>query len=1564
MDILLYSEAYYIINDKKISGEICVTNEYLVFNKIGYMASINHFEFTKEMKNEYGTFECPLTSIISSNFGEYKNFSNSLVVKLEDNNTYVFIIEKDDYKWKAIFPLLINKAKEQYMIHFDPTTEIKKYKELCDKGLITLEEYNEKKKKLLEYDLSDYNVFDLLRIFEDAQYNYSKLLSQATKDTLTGLYNRWETTRLIEKFLSEDGALGTHALIMLDLDDLKKINDSLGHQVGDDVLKKIGKCLNKTFRQEDICGRIGGDEFFVFLKNVSASIVIKKVRSLLKQLQLVYKYKGEEIVTSISIGISMYHGAKDHNKTLKKLYSEADAALYKSKSLGKNTYTFADELDAVSDSSSQNLLKSDLITYNLRGLMDNLANGIAIFQGQINKPLVPVFCNAKLPELLKITNEEFFSHMSVENGYGIHPDDLAFAKQSFYNSQRSGKSCRDVFRLMTGDNSYRYVTVFYNLHLIDDENFDLYCIFSNAEEAEQLLKIQENRRKQRHNKRMQLNERDMAYAILDISNNKCLERYYSHIPLEKVTPISSAESLLEEIINDISIKEYREEFKKLYSLDVLKKDSDDGIRNKSGRYPFRRKNRSAQWYRVDTENSINPDTGSIEVFITFDDIDDEVRFGNIIDHMLEGEYEFLGHLDMINGYITKIGNVDDGYFGLGRHIPEDYRDIYKNAVDSLIFPEYREEAMEAFSIERIYRELENKNVYSFVYPTKADKRRGNRACRWRFEYLEESKNTVLISRNNVSEILDYGYDSLTGMLDKRGFCQKVKEKLMMSNNKGYFICEIDFDNFRIINEKYSYNEGNRLLRLFASDLRNMNKIVGSDYVVGHLEGDSFLLFVPMTEEKMPELIFQEIAMFIQTYPEEFRLKIRMGVYVITDHLLDVTIMIDCVHLALKACKKNSKDRIVYYANDLKDSMLDEQMLALDMQEALENEEFDVYFQPQINHAQGGLLIGAEALIRWNHPNRGTISPGVFIPLFEKNGSIYELDKYVWKKTCKMIRKWIDDGINPPPMSVNVSRLDVINPNFVETIVNICDDYNVPHELLHLEITESAFNENSGFAVDIVKDLTSRGFIVAIDDFGSGYSALSMLRSVPANILKLDMKFFQGEENATRNECIIESIVRMAKMLGMAVLAEGVEHTKQANLLKAVGCNYIQGYLYSKPLNVNDFEKYLKESTIGISDYNLNSPDNAINEIYSQELYRDIISGTNNIIIVADMNDRQLLYANRAAEKFYGVNFEPLNPITCYDFCGHDHKCDRCPAAKLKPGEKKEKLFVEKGVHFKSFYTRINWNNHDAFVFLQTDITNEIKETELLDSLVKNITVATTIMELTDKGRVKFKYVSDQFKALLSNTIIKDTWSTYEDCFKVLHKEDARRIKKSFKEAFINKSKVNEEFRVMLEDGKVMWIECTINPVLDATDNYIFYGVYNNITDRKDSQARADAMINNLPIALTIFQADSTGSKRILLNENAQKILGMKVDPKESTDMNTAYRHIHPEDEIRMRVTGRHCVETKEAVSAQFRVKGDDGEYRWVQLDATPIIRDNGEYLYYGVYTDINAQKILEKKNNK
>lgn len=430
------------------------------------------------------------------------------------------------------------------------------------------------------------------------------------------------------------------------------------------------------------------------------------------------------------------------------------------------------------------------------------------------------------------------------------------------------------------------------------------------------------------------------------------------------------------------------------------------------------------------------------------------------------------------------------------------------------------------------------------------------------------RETAAIANLNVR-------DDLTGLYNRRAFFEKASE-MINEKPEGYYVLGcFDINGFKIINDQYGTEMGDYVLKSVAEVQRKGFEKIGG--ICCRIMADKFAALYPAEYKDSNEMAYIRRSSSVldgTIMPITF----SIGHYIVNDKTLPVSAMYERAAIAEISVKGRFDRHIALYDESMRTKLIREQEITSEMNTALMRRHFEVWLQPQFNHATGA-LIGAEALVRWRHPERGLISPGEFIPVFERNGFIYELDKYVWRETCAMLRRWLDEGRMPMPVSVNISRYDLFKDDLTDLINGLIEEYCLPVDLLRLEITESAFAQSAERVVYVVQQFIDLGFTVEIDDFGSGYSSLNALKEVPANVLKLDMRFLENDENSQRGGNILESIVRMARWIGMAVIAEGVETVEQADYLKSIGCSYVQGYLYAKPMPVVEYEQLARTKKI-------------------------------------------------------------------------------------------------------------------------------------------------------------------------------------------------------------------------------------------------------------------------------------------------------------------------------------------------------------------------------------------------
>lgn len=376
---------------------------------------------------------------------------------------------------------------------------------------------------------------------------------------------------------------------------------------------------------------------------------------------------------------------------------------------------------------------------------------------------------------------------------------------------------------------------------------------------------------------------------------------------------------------------------------------------------------------------------------------------------------------------------------------------------------------------------------------------------------------------------------------------------------------LNIRHFHILNERLGTKFCNDLLKSSAIKIKEfMKKIKG---IVCRRDADAFMIYCKHQDDYT--------SLLNELNDEDSGIIFKMGIYSNVDKSLDISIRFDRAKLAVDKIIENLTKNIEYYDDKLREKQLYEENLINDFKKAINNNEFKVYYQPKFNiRGDVPYLTSAEALVRWFHPELGMISPGVFIPLFEENGLIEQLDNYVWNSVGKQLKEWKDKFGFIVPISVNVSRIDMYDPNFINNISSIIKNNDITTDDILLEITESAYTEDSVQIIDIANKLKEFGFKIEMDDFGTGYSSLNMINVLPIDVLKLDMVFIKSAFKEKNDTKIIEFIIDIAKYLNVPVVAEGVETKEQVDSLKKLGCDIIQGYYFSKPIPNDEFESFI------------------------------------------------------------------------------------------------------------------------------------------------------------------------------------------------------------------------------------------------------------------------------------------------------------------------------------------------------------------------------------------------------
>jgi len=408
-------------------------------------------------------------------------------------------------------------------------------------------------------------------------------------------------------------------------------------------------------------------------------------------------------------------------------------------------------------------------------------------------------------------------------------------------------------------------------------------------------------------------------------------------------------------------------------------------------------------------------------------------------------------------------------------------------------------------------------------------------------------------------------DSLTDLYDRENFCRKAASFMQMDATGKYAIVYLDINYFKVVNDLYGVETGNLLLRSAAAFLQNAVNGVG---VAGRLEADHFALCLP-TDALNIDAIIHGLDGVLQSLSIPQNIRFYAGIYPVSNVFLAVSQMCDRAHTALSSAKGRYTQRFAWYDDKMREDEVEEHLILRDMAGALAEGQFSIHIQPIFNLDTGEDFSG-EVLVRWYHPLKEFIPPARFIPIFEKNGFVARVDRFVWNEACKLLAYEKEHFGRVIPVSVNLSRLNFYDEKLVEYMLSLIKQYDLEPWMLKLEITESAYTDNMHLLIDTVAQFQKEGFKILMDDFGSGYSSLNMLRNMPVDILKLDMRFLEDIQNDPRARAIVKNVVNLARDIDMDVIIEGVETKEQIDFLKSVGCKNIQGFLFAYPMTKEDY----------------------------------------------------------------------------------------------------------------------------------------------------------------------------------------------------------------------------------------------------------------------------------------------------------------------------------------------------------------------------------------------------------
>ncbi|CCK97989.1 signaling protein [Clostridioides difficile] len=447
--------------------------------------------------------------------------------------------------------------------------------------------------------------------------------------------------------------------------------------------------------------------------------------------------------------------------------------------------------------------------------------------------------------------------------------------------------------------------------------------------------------------------------------------------------------------------------------------------------------------------------------------------------------------------------------------------------------------------------------------------------------LQYSKKMIKLEKLNV-DLKNIAYkDELTGVNTIEKFKLDANQNICMHKDKKFAVFYIDFENFKYINDIFGYDYGDMILKRYANLMMND---IGKYEIFAREIADRFVALRCYIDKEdlvvRQRIVDSELINTTNEIKNKHSITVVSGICCIEDvnEKLSIDGLINRANFAQKTVKNKPGTNYAFYNDSIRKKMIEENTIKSRIHEAIEKREFIVYLQPKVNlHNQK--INCAEALVRWLTPDKGIISPAIFIPVLEKNFFIALVDKYVFEEVCKWIRKRLDENKPFVQISVNVSRIQFYNTKFVETYSNIQNKYRIPKNTIEIEFTESVAFENQNHLLKIIHDLHENGFTCSLDDFGKGYSSLSVLKDLPFDALKLDSMFFKASLDKDKEKIVIKNIVHMLKELNITTVAEGIEYEEQVEFLRDIGCDLVQGFVFYKPMPILEFEEILDKEFV-------------------------------------------------------------------------------------------------------------------------------------------------------------------------------------------------------------------------------------------------------------------------------------------------------------------------------------------------------------------------------------------------
>lgn len=759
-------------------------------------------------------------------------------------------------------------------------------------------------------------------------------------------------------------------------------------------------------------------------------------------------------------------------------------------------------------------------------------------------------------------------------------------------------------------------------------------------------------------------------------------------------------------------------------------------------------------------------------------------------------------------------------------------------------------------------------------------------------FIVNSDRKYLIGHKQMEDQLFQILDPLTGLYNTLSFQKQVKQYLAQHSDESFGMVCIDIEHFKLFNDWYGTKEGDKLLIYIANQIRH--KVHHCGGIAARFGGDDFVMLLPRSQ-CVGSLLESEIITWMQNYDKDVKFLPAAGIYLIKDQTMSVTLMCDRAMLALDSVKGNYAQRVATYHTTMTQKLANNQEILFGVKRGLENHEFEIYYQPQCS-ARTKRIIGAEALVRWNHPSKGILPPSEFIPILESSGFISKLDYYVWEEVCRFQQDRMKRNLAIVPISVNVSRMDIYQYRIDQVFSELIATYGLHPKMIEIEITESVYTEDYQRLLDAVSELRTLGFTVLMDDFGSGYSSLNMLKDIEIDVLKIDMKFLEVTEySALKSNGILESIIQIGKWLGLRLIAEGVETKEQMDNLLHLDCEYMQGYYFYKPMPKAEFQALLAKEllidtrgilakrlpTIGLHDL-------FHRDITSEAMLSNILGG----IALYEIRDDHHLSIQMVNDSYYrmtGCNsvdlaerqdqiIKQVHPDDVDIVWGIFQRAQQSPTQEASGVFRRYRLNGEMmWMHLRAFYLR-KQGNKKLFYGAVRDDTEMMKLQKDMLALINSIPGNIVELRVKDDKVISRRVVcgglyeqygmdKDAYKAFLES----------KDAISILPWKEKDHVIELMQSPKRWAKEGNMELQTIAPNGTVVWIEQHINDIGEEDGIKVYNQLWTDITRLKQQEEALKESQTVLQNILGIVASSTTSKMMAKENkENAAYLFAQSV----------------------------------------------------------------------------------------